>query len=1298
MEKYMSKNYVSYGDAEEKEWYLVPVSDEMRDKDEERLVRISLGYGKTYICRCKFWSDISEGDIVVTRNKDANMDHYEKMGCYMGTLTDDEAEETDADDISTGEIWQIYKNGISETTQMELRCGAKSIVGSGIKNVLSRMASIMETDAEFYDWKGKLTIVEDDILDVILCADIIAFSDQFEPEMVKMAKESLSKPRRLCTEIFDTKFTNMLRLIQSINRGSSKAYEKKRGVIYDAMCTWDGHDDNYADKFKLLNDDCYYDDAESHSICFEGCYPEWEDQFQSLSICDELYKYSEYAVCSSKEIIIFEGSEKIAAMFREDKEFCDFYNELIYRSAISLLVRGGFVNLLKALLSAKPPIEKFIGELCEFSFDVGPIYCTGVLDEYGKEKNVAISKYDMMVAEDFVHTELEKISPEDKQELFREILTNRCITAVENVDKIDFVGKVFNAAGLSFEDTSMVRGCLKRFGGTYSGKLRCSVDYLIVDTDSDIQNNLAYRDAWMWKLSGRTRWLRIISFKQFCKLCGVKPSGSANIKKSRPEITVSDFIENYLPEMLVEAGKKRAAESDRACRSLKDLVSEIPFTDEAVIVDSVENFNSLIPAPKEYTQEEIDTITLKIKKMLLVDLINKTYVDNITRNFAQLCGFNYEESEEEESDDGDFDEPEEIDIKQKLFFISSAVYDPDHAIGDYIEMNGGVSDYNRDSDYMYADYVITSLIPGGRDYNWAIAVRNHSMERKPKVISLTHFCILCGIDLPDKINVRSLDEDEDEDEEESTPESAPISEEPTCDEPSAEEETEPAPEPAAEPAPETEAPCDPESSMIPADAEGEPLSASGMSFTEALGTEWFVVTPAGKKFRKQCIVFPDGRRCEFNTQYDHTPEDVVVIGGDGKYFGMIGRPDFSGAPVTEYDTDGRVRFVFRKDPTEEDVRKMSRRLTSLSDSDASMKRYISERVGDEDVVADIVNDTIETVFIECAIIRNRRQTEKELRFKAYTEVTEDKHFNVRMFEQYLNEVNGKEGKRTGQKSGVVIEFNGYFSGWKKERDSLGSWEELSKKRGCEAVPGKLRFTDITKPIVKICLGDWRDSTFDAYYGSLIFKSAFSIIVRCGLANLLQGALGSFDNYDKYLEGFKHQFNSIIEYLRDLARSVGSKYCVEMIEAYMRGEEPCLANKAISAKRAALTLGVDWKELFEKKKNEKRLGGVEFNKEKSADFYAFDASDSFCIAGFDEETTRKIEEFVISTGYKIEAPEDVHLMSMDHLVINEFAEKIPAEYEMWLEKRNREGEWFTSVNSFEKLCDGFNWGSDLYWEI
>ena len=144
---------------------------------------------------------------------------------------------------------------------------------------------------------------------------------------------------------------------------------------------------------------------------------------------------------------------------------------------------------------------------------------------------------------------------------------------------------------------------------------------------------------------------------------------------------------------------------------------------------------------------------------------------------------------------------------------------------------------------------------------------------------------------------------------------------------------------------------------------------------------------------------------------------------------------------------------------------------------------------------------------------------------------------------------------------------------------------------------------------------------------------------------------------------------------------------------MRGEKPCLAYKSISAKRAALTLGVDWKELFEKKLNAKKLKGVEYVNDSG--FYY---EDTFCIAGFDEETTKKIEEYVIRSGYKIEAPENVHLMSMDHLVINEFAEKIPEEYEMWLNKKSWGHEYMPGVITLETLCGGFNWSFDLYWEI
>ena len=928
------------------------------------------------------------------------------------------------------------------------------------------------------------------------------------------------------------------------------------------------------------------------------------------------------------------------------------------------------MNLLKALLSAKPPIDGFIDKLCDFAKKLDSTYCLDVLEKYksGDENGL---KTDLATteAEKFVYSELAKITPDDKRELFRKILTGWHVAAVEKVDKIDFNGKLFCMPG---RNPLMIRNCVSSRGGTYTYELRSSADYVIVDTDT-LSNYHNCHKAWEWKFDGRTEWIRIISLKQFYEICGVTPPESTGDIKPRTEMTISEFFEKRLPELLVEARREELSDSDYRSNRLTNLIGRIPYLKQgdSIIVDSEENYEPFLPDPKEYTQKQINSIVRSITNY------KAKYIEELK---------NVDSSEILNNKDK-FDQIDRIEIKHKMFQMAHC---DNSIIGKYIMMNGGVCDY-YDISYQYTDYLVLHELPDCRGYRKALGLRENGKNKSLKIISFLQFCDLCGIGTDSPI-VPDPVETQNKDEKKSAPvtptsESAPISEEPTYEEPSAEEETEPAPEPAAEPAPEAEAPCGPESSMIPADAEGEPLSASGMSFTEALGTEWFVVTPAGKKFRKQCIVFPDGRRCEFNTQYDHTPEDVVVIGGDGKYFGMIGSPDFSGAPVTEYDTDGRVRFVFRKDPTEEDVRKMSRRLTSLSDSDASMKRYISERVGDEDVVADVVNDNIEIELIACALVNNRFASEK-LRSKASSETHDDKNCGLRMVGDYLDEVNGKEEKRTGQKSGVVIKFNGYFSGWEKERDSLDAWAKLSKKRGCEAVPGKLRLTELTLAIAEIC---WDDGPFDRYYGSLIFKSALSIIVRCGFANLLQGALNS-GRYDEQNE-FRTQFNSVIGYIRGLARSTGSKYCGEMIEAYMRGEESNIAYKSISAKHAALTLGVDWKKLFKKKLNAKKLKGVEFSKGP----YYFKA-DTFCVAGFDGETTKKIEEYLIKHGQKMEEPEDVYMMFMDYLVINEYAEKIPEEYEMWLERKSEGKRHLAKVISLEILCDMLGWDLDCYWEV
>ena len=326
MEKYMSKNYMSYKESALKDWYLVHTRDDMKDPEGMRLVKISFGNGKTYTYESAFWREVSEDDVVVMRNNYIGENGSEEMGRFKGRVTEDE---TDAnvqkeikDTVVSGEIWHDYKVAIPGDDECGPEVWSKYnyIAGSDIKDIMYRMCdNMIAVSPVYYDFAAELTIVEDTITDVILYSNVLAFRDWFDVDLVKGAETQLSEPCRLCTDIFDTKFTNMLRMIQS-NRMNAFY---KRDALSEAIDTWDGHDDNYTNDFKEYEDD-YYDgedeDEAYHRFFFAGCYPGWRDQLQSLSIWDKLGEYGEYidfdidenlaqddgSVSSDDDVILFE--------------------------------------------------------------------------------------------------------------------------------------------------------------------------------------------------------------------------------------------------------------------------------------------------------------------------------------------------------------------------------------------------------------------------------------------------------------------------------------------------------------------------------------------------------------------------------------------------------------------------------------------------------------------------------------------------------------------------------------------------------------------------------------------------------------------------------------------------------------------------------------------------------------------------------------------------------------------------------------------------------------------------------
>lgn len=72
------------------------------------------------------------------------------------------------------------------------------------------------------------------------------------------------------------------------------------------------------------------------------------------------------------------------------KAFNDFCNELVYRSALSILIRGNMANLLRAALTAQMPIFSFFDRLIEYAEAVGAKECYQIIKESNYQNRVVV--------------------------------------------------------------------------------------------------------------------------------------------------------------------------------------------------------------------------------------------------------------------------------------------------------------------------------------------------------------------------------------------------------------------------------------------------------------------------------------------------------------------------------------------------------------------------------------------------------------------------------------------------------------------------------------------------------------------------------------------------------------------------------------------------------------------------------------------------------------------------------------------------------------------------------------------
>ena len=154
----------------------------------------------------------------------------------------------------------------------------------------------------------------------------------------------------------------------------------------------------FGSKMKKLSEE------ESVFMNFSGFYPGWKDDFKKMSFfaeCNALDPSNGFNEENNLLIYEFDGGSEVQHIFKENSEFQSFYHKHIVRSALSLLIRGGFTNLLEAALSVKiPGVDEFYEHLARFAYDIGSIPCLEII--YGKREAFGVKSFENKLENDIV--------------------------------------------------------------------------------------------------------------------------------------------------------------------------------------------------------------------------------------------------------------------------------------------------------------------------------------------------------------------------------------------------------------------------------------------------------------------------------------------------------------------------------------------------------------------------------------------------------------------------------------------------------------------------------------------------------------------------------------------------------------------------------------------------------------------------------------------------------------------------------------------------------------------------------
>lgn len=144
----------------------------------------------------------------------------------------------------------------------------------------------------------------------------------------------------------------------------------------------------FGDEFSAKYFGTGYADAE---VLITGHYPGWNDDLEKCSALtpeslEENDINAEWQYDGPSYYLYFDfGSGELEDFFDKNEEFKRFTNELVMRSALAIIIRGGFTNLLEAALSVEMPIKGFYSKIKDFAKEIGSTKCYELLSSIDYE-------------------------------------------------------------------------------------------------------------------------------------------------------------------------------------------------------------------------------------------------------------------------------------------------------------------------------------------------------------------------------------------------------------------------------------------------------------------------------------------------------------------------------------------------------------------------------------------------------------------------------------------------------------------------------------------------------------------------------------------------------------------------------------------------------------------------------------------------------------------------------------------------------------------------------------------------